>query len=232
MNNYNSFTCSEDIKRYLELCKSSQEKIFKELDSMPNGFLNFTNAELRTRKKELKSRLKQLRVNMSASQDLFEKYTTFDSDIFLPFLVSYLSLKENEQYALIEDIEEDNFALAIATDTYPFNLFGECYNVITTVSNEEKINKQESFGMCFGDTDDIDDFLSVCEDKKYICLQSYDEYTLLDGINLDSDFNKYPYLLDLAYELVDLKLSNPDLGDKDRLNAMLSKAQTYRKKKY
>lgn len=53
---------------------------------------------------------------------------------------------------------------------------------------------------------------------------------LLDGAKLDSDYDRYPYLFTLANDLVDLKLSNPNLSDSERLNSALTGLQEVKRK--
>lgn len=217
-----SFTCSKDVKTYLDLCREKENMILEELNCFPIGLFNPERKELKKRKKDLKLGLKQLRTDITFFQNLFKQYTTFGSNLFLPFVAMYLTAKENEEYVLVADVQEDDAMLAMATHTYPNNFFGKNYNIITTHSNGQKLLNQNSTGLCGGDTDDIHDFLLVCKDKKYICLEQKDRYTLLDGINLVDSYHYYPYLLDTAYELIDLKFSDANLGDSDRLNKILS----------
>lgn len=125
----------------------------------------------------------------------------------------------------MDDVVEDDFYMAAATKTYHLDIFSTKYNIITTVHNKRKLEDMGDSGSCGGTTDDIEDYLSVCEDDKYLCLSNASLYTLLCGPRLNKIYNDYPYMRDLAFDLVDLKIENPYMSDEDRLNKILSDLQ-------
>lgn len=171
------FKSVSDIKLYLELCYEQYDKINK---YMKNSSLGFWSSE----RKEAKKQLRQIKLNIKSTLAELESLSTFDSASFLLFLKDYLSIVEGEKYVLLDNVQEDNFTMAIATHTYPLNLFSNYYNIITTVSNAEELQMQKDYGMTGGDTDDIGEFLSVCDDEKYICLEDDESYSLLYGTTL------------------------------------------------
>lgn len=216
MNEYLNFSSAQGIRDYLNECFRVANELETKMDEMFISIFNPERHKLKKRRKVIKSRLKGIRDNIRVAKDILENYTTFDSDIFLPFLCEYLTLKEHEKYELLLDVEEMDFGMAIVTKTYPLNLYGSHYNIVTTDYNCE-ILEDSTDTWSFADTNDIDDFLSYLDDDKYICLEDSDCYTLLNGVSLDSDYDRYPYLCDLANELIDMKLSNPDISDEERL---------------
>lgn len=224
---YIDFSSAQGIRDYMNECFKVESRLEQEIDDMFISFFNPERHKLKKRRKVIKNRLKKIRNNVKMCKRLLENYTTFDADIFLPFLRDYLTLKENENYEILLDVEELDFGMAIATKTYPLNLYGTHYNIVTTEENYEILeDNQDSWSLA--DIDDIDDYLDNLDNDKYVCLEDEDEYTLLCGMKLDSDFKSYPYLYDVANELVDLKLSNPDMSDEERLESVLDKL---RKKK-
>ncbi|MDE6292519.1 MAG: hypothetical protein K2L98_02430, partial [Bacilli bacterium] len=156
---------------------------------------------------------------------VLERYTVFEKEMFLKFLTKYLSLKEGEVYVLMDNVVEDDFAMAVATKTYPLNVFSVQYNIVTSVHNKFALESQGSHGSCGGTTDNITDYLLGCADGKFVCLKNCSVYSLLAGTKLRKCFSKYPYMRDLAFELVDLKLQNPFISDDERLNKVLGDLQ-------
>lgn len=219
------FKSALDIKLYLELCYEQYDKIDKYIKNSSIGFWS-------SERKEAKKQLRQIKLNIKSVLDELESLSTFDCNSFLLFLKDYLSIVEDEEYVLLDNVQEDDFIMAIATHTYPLSLFSNNYNIITTVSNAKELQMQKDYGMTGGDTDDIEEYLSVCDDEKYICLEDDESYSLLDGTTLDEDFSSYPYLLDVAYELVDLKLKKSELTDEELFNIILSEAKTNKLRSY
>lgn len=247
MYNYMGFTCSQDILIYLDMCREEEAQISENLDSIQIKLFDPNRKDLKKERKALKDKLKTIRSKIQKSLDIFEEATTFEKDIFVKFLAKYLSLKEREVYVLKENVVEDDFGMSVATgryqkrliygslldDTcmaaamgvYPTDLFSKKYNIIASVNNKKKLEEQESCGSSGGNTDDIKDYLSVCKDGKYLCLRDMSFYSLLNGVNLKKCFAKYPYIRDLAFELIDLKLQNPFMSDEERLNKVLGDLQ-------
>ena len=226
MRNYNRFNCAKDILIYLELCEDEQKKIFKRLDKIKIGFFDPDRKELRQERRELKEKLKNINIKIERCVDILEGSTTFNKSLFLKFLVRYLTLREGIEYSAMF-VSEDDTSLGFTARS--FDSMSTDYQIVTTVNNKRILQKQGEKGTFGGDTDDINEYLRVCKDRKYICfLDDETEYTLLDGASLDEGYEGYSYLRDLAFELVDLKLQNPSLTDAERLSKIL---RDYSKKK-
>ena len=123
---------------------------------------------------------------------------------------------------------DDTFIQA-GLGVYPIDLFSKKYNIVATVHNKKRLEKQESNGSSGGNTDDIKDYLSVCKDGRYLCLRDEPFYSLLNGVKLKKSFSKYPYMHELAYDLVDMKLANPLMDDDERLDRILNNLQKKKK---
>lgn len=225
MYNYRGFTCSKDVLIYLDSCKEEQEHVFDKLNNIEIKLFDPNRKELKKERKKLKNQLKLIKGRIRKCVDILEEGSTFNREDFLKFLPKYLSLKEGEVYVLIDEVVADDFYMEVAAKTYPWGLFSEKYNVITTVHNKRKLEDIGDNGSCGGTTDDIEDYLSVCEDGKYLCLSDASLYTLLSGTRLNKIYSAYPYMRELAFDLVDLKIENPYMSDEERLNKILSDLQ-------
>lgn len=225
MYNYRGFTCTKDVLIYLDSCKEEQERVFDKLNKIEIKLFDPNRKELKKERKNLKDQLKIIKKRIRKCIDILEEGSTFKRDDFLRFLPKYLSLKEREIYVLMDEVVEDNFCMEMAAKTYPWGFFSEKYNIITTVHNKRKLENMGDSGSCGGTTDDIEDYLSVCEDDKYLCLSNASLYTLLCGTRLNKIYSSYPYMRELAFDLVDLKIENPYMSDEDRLNKILSDLQ-------
>lgn len=224
MYNYQEFTCTKDVLIFLDACKEEQERIFKRLDSIEIKLFDPKRKELKKERRELNEKLKNIRIKIQECTNILEKGTTFKRGIFLEFLARYLSLKE-EDYVLMDSVVEDNLYMEVATQIYPLNTYSKKYNIIASVHNKQKLKNQGINGSCGGTTDNIKDYLSICEDGKYLCLSDASVYTLLYGTRLKKCFAKYPYMQELAFDLIDMKIANPMMADEERLNQILDDLQ-------
>ncbi len=251
MYNYKGFTCAQDILIFLDTCREEEEQISKKLESMQIKLFDSNRKELKKERKELKEQLATIKAKIQRCLGIFEDATTFEKDVFLKFLAKYLSLKEREVYVLMDEVVEDDFGMAVATGryhksliygslldnsymavamgVYPLDLFSKKYNIVASIHNKKRLENQGSTGSCGGHTDDIKDYLSVCKDGKYLCLRDDAFYSLLNGVKLKKSFSKYPYMHELAYDLVDMKIENPLMDDEERLNIILNNLQKKKK---
>ncbi len=218
---FESLATFEDIVAYINECYKTQENLESALDEI--GILVFSSRrlEMKDRKRTLKNRLRNVREDVRECRSALINYTTFDKGVFLPFLRDYLSLVEGERYGLILGIEELEYVMALVSKTYPLNLYGDNYNIVTTEENKEVLmNSKGSWGCA--DIDDIHEYLGNLDNDRYICLKDSDKYSLLDGINLSDKFAKYPYLYDLAGKIVNMRLMDPNLSDSEVLDNILN----------
>ncbi|MCX4364525.1 MAG: hypothetical protein OSJ70_01945 [Bacilli bacterium] len=225
MYNYKGFTCTKDVLLYLDVCREEQEQVFKKLDALEIKFFDPNKRELKIEKKKLKQQLTIIRARIQKCLKILEDGVVFEKRDLLKFLPKYLSLKEKELYVLMPNVTEDDFLMNLITKTYFLNVFSTKYNIVTTVHNKNKLENQGQSGLCGGETDDIKDYLSICENEKYICLSDAPQYSLLNGTELNELFSGYPYIRDLAFDLIDLKLENPFMSDEERLNIILRDLQ-------
>ena len=227
----NDLSSSKAIKAYIAFCEQEYERISSEIDAIPTRLFGHRRKESKIQKKELKTQLRGLKKNISDWLYILEDSVTFERYEFLSFLTKYLSLVEKEQYISMKDVQEESL-LVPAYRFYLFDLFNDKYDIITTLDNYDKLSNQDRSFWGTADTDDIETYLEACDNNRFICLEVEDEYTLLDGTNLAPEFKEYPYLYDLAYEIIDLKLADPYLSNDEIFDMILSKeARPYKKPK-
>ena len=216
MGNFNSLL---EVKEYLRRLLGQRHLITTELESKSNSF---------SVKKELQSHFKQIQKEIENVMTLLETYTTFNNRDMLIFLRKYLSIKENEKYILIGN---DDYQASIQSDylSCETNTFGETYTIITTLANGYKLLNYAENNASFDFSSDVSDFLYAAQDDKYICLETKDTQTLLKGLHLSKTYSSYPYLEDVAYELIDLKLATPSLSDRGRLEAVYANLKNEKK---
>jgi hypothetical protein len=163
---------------------------------------------------------------VESAKGIITRYSTFSDDLLLPFLADYISEKENKKHVILQRRDKN---LCTATKTYPLNLYGEMYyNIIIEEDNKEKFACTKRPGVLSGT---IKEHLEACSSSKHICLLSLNSYSLMKGNFFCTEYADFPYLRDVALQLVDMKLSNPFISDKERLNLVLNKEKDQVKQK-
>lgn len=219
---YEKFLCAKDMVYFLNVCAVMQSKITNDLKNMHIGFSNPCKVELKSRRKELRAQLKQLKATYVNTKRLIESYVTFSEDDLIPFLVEYLSIKENRRYINMAKVEIRDELTAAGTGSYQFTPFNSYYHIITTEENKAQLQKNNtSSWITSGVADDINEYLAVCSDRKYICLNASIwkkmSYCLLNGTCMSNEFANFSYLKSLIEKIIDLKIQEPSLTDKQVL---------------
>ena len=216
------FNSLKELEEHIFLCdvkladlKNELESYYEELKKL--GLFNPLKKDIKDKVKKIKKTTKELENEKEETLKIFNKYTTFKYNVFLEFLAKYISLVEKEEY-VVKNVHESRDIGGRYTDirdTY--------FKIITTLDNVERMSKQKEKCYHGADTSNINNYLRACIDDKYLALYAEESYTLLEGTKLNNFFCKYPYLKELAYEIVDTICKNPMLTDRDILNAMLEK---------
>lgn len=129
---FEKFLCAKDMMYFLNVCVVMQSKITTDLENMHIGFGNPCKVELKRTRKELRAQLKQLKSTYKNTKKLIESYVTFSEDDLIPFLVEYLSIKENKSYVNMARVEIRDELTAAGTGSYQFTPFNSYYHIITT----------------------------------------------------------------------------------------------------
>lgn len=183
-----------DLLIFIEECKKKEENLQNNIEKTLSDLRTLSYfAPTKRYFKELlieqKKKLEHIRIMKELVIKKIEECSKIKGEVLLPFLVEYLSYKENEQYILLENVKEKGIKL----------IYNNPYIFITTLENKEKqydYLKKES--------------ISLEADK--------DEYALLEGTSLASEYSKYPYLINIAYSVINIRLKENDISDIDIIN--------------
>ncbi len=209
-----------NIEKYTQLEKELISKENDLLNHINNHFLfSYKVKQHRKEAYAIRNNIIEARAKIKYCYSIFNKYTTFDKETYFDFLVKYLSKVEQEEYCVSEQIEENTFPFL--TEELDIKFFNNYYYVITTNDNMSLFKDNK--------IDDIDDYLSNIKDNKYICLESDDTYSLLNKDQLLLEYERYPYLKDIAFSLIDIKLKNPNITDKERIDMVIDKPHIKKK---
>lgn len=162
---------------------------------------------------KLQDELKETKVNIKNNKNELSSYSTFSSDLILPLLVDHISNVEGEEYHIVklkeEDYEEFFYPTGNAFDPPMLMLrLGSTFNIITTSSNKEKLEKMEPEKY-------LSNYLDSLDNNKYIGLDDTKSITLLNGLELREEFSKYPYLKDFALILLKMRLENKNITNEE-----------------
>lgn len=162
---------------------------------------------------KLQDELKETKVNIKNNKNELSSYSTFSSDLILPLLVDHISNVEGEEYHIVklkeEDYEEFFYPTGNAFDPPMLMLrLGSTFNIITTSSNKEKLEKMEPEKY-------LSNYLDSLDNNKYISLDDTKSITLLNGLELREEFSKYPYLKDFALILLKMRLENKNITNEE-----------------
>lgn len=167
-------------------------QLFKEIDSinleMPNT--SFFSKERVAHLSKLKHLRNELDITSKGVRKLFDELrenSSYDSDYIIPLIKDYISFVEGEEYCIL------NLNGSTTEDIFGFQL-------ITTLENKERIEKNNI-------SRNIDECINACSDNKFVCFESKETQTLLDSFEL---FFNYPYLVDFSFELLSIRISNPN----------------------
>lgn len=202
----------EDMVVFLENLNNERKVINSQLSVMG---ISLFNDEIKFNKKRLKRRLKEMKHIFNYFDDLIKEYTTFDSDILLPFLAEYLSKNTDTKYINCRGEE------AVWRGKYWVYYY---YNFIYPVKD---ILKFRARGYNIDETLDYDS-LKDKSSGRFICLGEYSKYTLMDLNGLTEYFKDFPELNDVVKKLIDLKLLYPNMSDEERLTRVLSNVKSNR----
>lgn len=223
----------DDLKSVIVKYTKEEKDLIKEEEQLLNeldysSILSSKRKKIRNLAYEKRNEINQAKYIKERYFNMFSDLTTFDVNLLYPFLIKYLTKKENQEYSLIRGINEYLYPLSNITRFFDFNIFDNYYNIISTNDNIEKIKNLKSL---YGDwdTEDIDEYLECLNDKKYICVESDDRHSLLNGPELSIEFKNFPYLKDVAYSLIEKKFEEPNISDSLRLESVLIKEKIKKK---
>ncbi len=213
-------------KRYYENCLTDIYSYIKTL-----ALFDPNKTKLKKQEKEYRAKLIQTNNEIKEYVNVFESYTTFNSELFLNFLTNFLSNLKKEKYEVYKDFEIDELMEFSLSEFDRYNVFETPYLVLTTEQNCKDMRIQNDINMsAFGFREKPNNLLSACKDNQFVCLKVSDNYSLLKEMNLNLDiFNEYKELNQVADDLIDLKLCNPEISDTERLQIIVNEFKCHTK---
>lgn len=183
----------------------------------------------RARKLELKGKLKKLKKDVINKEHELVLATTFKRKELSSFLSSVLSVIKSESY-VVTKIAKKNDKKDVSILEFSNLVIGDSFHDVDwDLIGKLKLNDFEmdinKYHIIVKEEDikglDFKDILVAVLDLDVIMLEKK-KISLLDGIELNGRFEAFPELKDIAYRLVDLKLSNPELSDVERMQFVLN----------
>lgn len=197
----------DDIVKYLEYISNEYNKDFEELNSIKIGVFEFSGKkEKEDKQRELRRKLINYVVSYEQCDKFLKDSTTFRRQDFVKFLADYFSLAYGKKYVIESGISDKKQVHQIIT-----------YDLI--ISEEDLKGFRENDNMI--KNLNFNELFDRCNDC-CLLLDNSLKFTLLDGINLSSDFEDFPELMSAARSLVNLKLSKPEMSDQRRLLSVLN----------
>lgn len=151
---------------------------------------------------EYKKNIKSLREQINMCNQILKENSTFPANMLIHFIKECISVYEQTPYT--------NTTVAF---TESINVAGNYnaqinlkYMIFDSVYEEQEKILEETFlvrGLSYFYTD-------LLKDSRYIIGDYKNELTLIDEKGLNTDFLRFPYLEEIAYNLIDSRLKNPE----------------------
>ncbi len=210
----NKIQSYEEIISFLEIIDKERKIINSKLSVM--GFSLF-DEEVRTEKKRLKKRLKEIKYIFKYFNNLIKDYTTFDRKILLPFLAEYLSKNTDTKYVVCKG--EDSVWTGKFYVYYYYDFIYPVSDILKFRYRRNNIDKPLDY-----------DSLNQMASHRFISLDECSNYTLMNLNGLFKEFKEFPELEEVVERLINLKISCPYMSDEDRLLKVLYNVKSNRDK--
>lgn len=201
----------DDILKHISALEARLANLESELRSINDILHLLTNKDARIRKEEIKEELEGIDYTLEEYDTFLQSATTFNKDDLDKFFIRYFSIIYGIKYSVQTDIKDKSEGI---------------HYVLTDLiaSNQDFAKIDQYFNLRH--KVDLDEVIDLCEDT-CICLGGQDPYPLLRGVNLNDELKEFPELNEAVKLLVDLKLSDPNLSNQQRL-ALCLKIMTTR----
>lgn len=197
-------TC-EDVISYVSYLEKKYGKIEKELKDFKIGLFSADKAKLKAKRARMEEELERISDTYDRYDRIFKETTTFTRGDLSVFLAKYFSLLKGKTFEVqrgVRDISDSKYA--------------KTCDFIASSDDFERIDKKFDLNkpVC------LDDVINICRDD-CLSLGGTRIHTLLEDSALNSDFSAFPEIIDVAKNLITVKLSYPDLTDSERLDFIL-----------
>jgi len=200
------FNSADAMAGYVMAAKSL---ILKRLESH-----DVTTGNIRTKIRDAKNNsemIRKMQKRIKSIEELMEEYATFEARYLIYFLTHVLTIIEGKRYEGLEIL--DNNQAMISTK----------YTVITTAKDAKLIDYYSDKKGIEIDKKNINIF---CPNSRYLLLPEEVSYSLLKGIELNPMFELFPYLKDIAYELINIKIKYPQISNLDAMKIFLEELRS------
>ncbi len=206
----NGLRTFNDIMDYLSYLEKKYGKIEKELKEMKIGFFSSDKKKLKNRKSKMEEELERITDIYEYYDNFFRTSTTFSRKDLSLFLSRYFALVYGKAYEVqhgVYDVSDGKYA--------------KTCDFIASSSDFDRIDKKYDLNKRVN----LDQVMELCKDD-CISLGGTKSHTLLADSELNSDFGAFPEIIEAAKKLINVKLSHPDLSDKERLEYVLKDMAT------
>lgn len=189
------FISMEELIEFVNHCKDSQATIVNEIQELVKevDLLAVFDPKRLALKKKIKIKRKRFNRLYEDIKKCYERTELkFSSLNLAKFLASYLSIKEQEEYTVVEDKMVSSG------------------NIVLLKANEEILQEQINTGNPMN-------VINYCDQNNSIWLDIRTDYSLLNTLRLSDNFDEYPYLKEVAFDLVNLSLANARKENEERL---------------
>lgn len=188
----------EDILNYLSYIERTYDELEDEVSKMK---FTFFSPSSRKRKAKIKRRMVNIEETLEEYSDFFKESTTFPRRDLAMFFIQYFAALYNKKYIAetnIRNKSEGRYPVScdLIASERDFKILDQKFNF------KKKVNLEKAIDMC----------QDTC-----IVFGGPDPYTLLAGTNIPENIDDFPELADAIKLLIDLKLSDPNMSDRQRL---------------
>ncbi len=201
----NGLKTFEDVMNYLSYLEKKYEKIENELKELKIGFFSAEKKQMKAKKSKMLEELDRISNLYDQYDKLFKDATTFERKDLAPFLAKYFTLYYGKTYEVqygVRDTSESKYAKScdFIASSEDFARIDKNYDLETPIN--------------------LDDVLNLCKDN-CLSLGGSKAHTLLADSELNSEFSAFPEIIEVAKRLINIKLANPSLNDKQRLEVAI-----------
>lgn len=223
------FKSSKEILLHLNSCYFQVEDVKRKLSEF--SYIEI-DSENRKKKYELKNKLRRLRKSINQCNILMKKSSRVSDEYLAKMIYEYLTALYGDEFVLDENfIIKDCYAANTPDMTNILVETSKGYRVVATRKNYDNFvstkNKKPYLSMSY-----INVCKDKCSDKKYVCINRGQKYSLLVGGKLAQEFEGFDCLKNLAYRLIDLKLVYPNMSDKEKyeyISSLIQKRKSNKK---
>lgn len=197
----------DDIISRIEEYRQTYQELSDEFDGIKISLFDTEKDYKKRRKSLLKESLTELKEKFSYLDNIIIELTSFDANLIIPFVTEYLSRNTFERYLTMNVKRVEYYGRSTQVDYYYF------------ICNVKDVLGYQVSGY---NPDGVYDYSIKDElSNTFIHVMQKSSYNLMSADGLTSGFKNFPELLEAARRIINLRLSNPRLGEEECLNLAL-----------